>query len=65
MLVNKIPKFIIKHNENLTKDKLKIVGKFKLNNFYSLNLLKELPINLYLLPEEGKNIILTISDISF
>ena len=65
MLVNKIPKFIIKHNENLSKDKLKIVGKFKLNNFYSLNLLKELPINLYLLPEEGKNIILTISDISF
>ena len=64
-LVNKIPKFIIKHNESLVKNKLKIVGEFKLNNFYSLNLLKELPINLYLLPQEGKNIVLTISDISF
>ena len=65
ILVNKIPKFIIKHSENSTTDKLKIVGNFKLNSFYSLKLLKELPINLYLLPQENKNIILTISDISF
>ena len=65
ILVNKIPKFIIKHSENLTTNKLKIVGNFKLNSFYSLKLLKELPINLYLLPQENKNIILTISDISF
>ena len=59
-IINKIPKFIIKYDEN--KDKGNIIGNYSLNKYYKINFLKSLPIYFNLIP--NKNKILTISDLS-
>ena len=60
IIINKIPKFIIKYNEN--KDNNNIVGKFSLNKYYQINFLRNLPIFFHVISNENK--IITISDIS-
>ena len=59
-IINKIPKFIVKYNEY--KDKTKIYGKYLTNNLYPFDLLKNLPIFFYMIPDTNK--IITIGDIS-
>ena len=59
-IINKIPKFIIKHIE--TKSDSTKIGKYILNKIYKINFLKKLPIFLHFITNENK--ILTISDIS-
>ena len=59
IIINKIPKFIIKYNEY--KDNSNEVGKYALDKYYKINFLKELPIYFYLVSRDNK--ILTISDI--
>ena len=59
-IINKIPKFIIKHIE--TKSDSNKIGKYILNKIYKINFLKKLPIFLHFITNENK--ILTISDIS-
>ena len=61
IIINKIPKFIIKYNEY--KDNSNEVGKYALDKYYKINFLKELPIYFHLVSRDNK--ILTISDISF
>lgn len=60
IIINKIPKFIIKYNEY--KDNSNDVGKYVLDKYYKINFLKELPIYFHLVSKDNK--ILTISDIS-
>ena len=60
IIINKIPKFIIKYNEH--KDNNNIVGKFSLNKYYQINFLRNLPIFFHVISNENK--IITISDIS-
>ena len=60
IIINKIPKFIIKYNE--LKDNNNIVGKFSLNKYYTINFLRNLPIFFHVISNENK--IITISDIS-
>ena len=60
IIINKIPKFIIKYNEH--KDNNKLVGKLILNKYYQINFLRNLPIFFHIISNENK--IITISDIS-
>ena len=60
IIINKVPKFIIKYNEH--KDNNKIIGKFILNKYYRINFLRNLPIFFHVISNENK--IITISDIS-
>lgn len=61
-LINKIPNFIIKHNELIKEDNTIIIGKYNLKKIYKINFIKELPIFFHLIL--NSNQILTISDLS-
>ena len=60
VIINRIPKFIIKCSEYINKSLN--IGKYLLNHLYPINLLKDLPIFFHLIPEN--NNIITIGDIS-
>ena len=60
VIINRIPKFIIKYSEYI--DKSLDIGKYMLNHLYPISLLKNLPIFFHLIPEN--NNIITIGDIS-
>ena len=61
-LINKIPGFIIKHNELIKEDNTINIGKYILKKIYKINFIKELPIFFHLIL--NSNQILTISDLS-
>ena len=60
VIINRIPKFIIKYSEYI--DKSLDIGKYMLNHLYPISLLKNLPIFFHLISEN--NNIITIGDIS-
>ena len=60
VIINRIPKFIIKNNEY--NNKSLILGKYMMSHLYPISLLKNLPIFFHLIPEN--NNIITIGDIS-
>ena len=62
VIINRIPKFIIKCSEYININKSINIGKYSLNHLYPINLLKNLPIFFHLIPEN--NNIITIGDIS-
>ena len=60
VIINRIPKFIIKNSEY--NNKSLILGKYMMSHLYPISLLKNLPIFFHLIPEN--NNIITIGDIS-
>ena len=72
-IINRIPKFIIEFNSSLEDGYLLLVGKFKINQLYSTERIKEFPLFIKEVKENKKvknkitkvNKILTISDLSF
>ena len=73
IIINRIPRFIIEFNNSLEEGYLLLVGKYMINNIYSLDKIKELPIFHQNVKQNEKNKkklikknkILTISDLSF
>ena len=72
-IINRIPKFIIEFNSSLEDGYLLLVGKYKINQIYSTERIKQFPIYIKNVKENIKiknkntkvNKILTISDLSF
>ena len=72
-IINRIPKFIIEFNSSLEDGYLLLVGKFKINQIYSTERIKQFPLFIKNVKENIKaknkiikvNKILTISDLSF
>ena len=72
-IINRIPKFIIEFNSSLEDGYLLLVGKYKINQIYLTERIKQFPIYIKNVKENIKiknkntkvNKILTISDLSF
>ena len=72
-IINRIPKFIIEFNSSLEDGYLLLVGKYKIGQIYSTEMIKQFPIFIKKVKENIKvknkntkvNKILTISDLSF